>query len=158
MAIIKRGIVNITNNSPDANEFVGCCQTLEDGEYGFFIFDKKNNPMLPMIQYINGVLISNIHSFLKQKGYRVSRDGLYKFFEEKFSEPVTEKIGDDVITYYNMKKLKTSELGDIADKIKQWGEKLGVSFPSRSEMKAPQYEQQHASVQADMWRNYKRNF
>lgn len=157
MAIIKRGIINVSENSPDTNEIVGVCNELDNGEYGFFIFDKKNNPMLPMIQYINGVLISNIHQHLVKKGFRITRDGLYKYFEQKFSDIIIEKIGNEAIEYYNMKNLKTAELSEIAEKIKRWGENIGVTFPSRNEMKKPEYEEQHAEVQASMWLNYKRN-
>lgn len=157
MAILEKGIIQIKDGSPDINEVAFRASLLTDGEYGFFIFDKKNNPMLPMIQYINGVLIQGIYKELKSRGLRVTRYGLYKFFEQKYSPKITEQIGDFEVEYYNMKKMKVAQLQDIADSIKEWAkQELNMDFTSREDLKSTKYNQQYAEVQANAWKNYNR--
>ena len=136
MTIKARGIINVRGDA-DKRELNRVADELEDGEYSFFILDKKNNPSLPMMQYINGVLLSEISKKMLEKGESVSIDTLYAYFEQKYSDEILEKNGwTGTVRYHNMKKLKTAELSIIANKIKEWGEEvLGITFPSREEMK-----------------------
>lgn len=157
MAILEKGIVRVSGGSPNTEEFDFRASLLTDGEYGFFIFDKKNNPMLPMIQYINGVLIQDIYKELKSRGVKVSRYGLYKFFEQKFSPKIKESIGDVEVEYFNMKKMKVADLKEVAQQIKDWAkENLNLSFTSRNDLKGGKYNKQYAEVQANAWKNYNR--
>lgn len=153
-----KGIINVRGDTPDLDEVAFTSKQLEEGEYAFYICDKKPAPMMPMIKYINGVLINQIYLKLRKQGYKVSRGGLYRYFEKKYSPKISEQVMDDTIEYYNMKKLKTDELKKIAAKIEKFGNSIGVTFPSRKELKDPANEEEYISGFNQMWENYKRDY
>lgn len=156
MAILKKGIVSVEDSGIEANEFLSKLGFLDKGDYGFIIFDKEENPMLPMMRYIHSILIKNIHKKLRQQGYKVTEIGLYRFFEQKFAPEITEQVGDEMITYQNMKGLKTKELSDIADKIVEFGNRIGVTFPTRREMKTKRYNDKYVELYSRAWKNNSR--
>lgn len=158
MGIIANGFVHNMNDEINSDELMRAVDRLPDGTHKFIIFNHSKNPMLPALRYITGYLVPDITEFLKKKGYDISSDALYRYFEKKFTPEISNDIMDESVTYHNLKGMKTKELSEVADKIIKWAEAYGMEFVERSDTKSAEFSDKYADIYAAQWKNQQKQF
>lgn len=163
MGIRKVGLLPFQNGKLIKDDIERAIFSIENGQknncfFKFIIYENiSNNPTIPAFKYIVAYLIPNVADQLRKKGYNINDEALYRFFEKEFTEPIKESIIDEEIEYYNMKGLKTKELSEVAEKIKKWAEKLGLSLEvsERKDTKMPEFTDSYAKALEQQWLDLK---
>lgn len=158
MGILSTGFIHNLNGEINTESLMRGVDSLPDGTHKFILFNHSTNPMLPALRYITGYLVPDITAFLKKKGYNISGEALYRYFEQEFTPPLTEEIMGEMVTYHNLKGMKTKELSEVADKIIKWAEAYGMEFVERADTKGADFSDKYAEIYAEQWKNLKEKF
>lgn len=150
--ILVKGVINLSTDRIMDDEYQEAISHLKDGEYGFIIFDKKTNKLLPILKYLNGVVLKGISDALPR---HPPVEALYRFFENKFCSDETCIIDDDEIGeihYRSLKSLPTAEIAEIIDQIILFAkEKWGVDLLSRKDLKEVANSEPYLDAYANSW-------
>lgn len=153
MAILRKGIIEV-KNVPNMYEANKAAHDLPDGEYAFYICDKKENKLLPKLKYLYGVVLKEIHD--KYPGHPPIRI-LYKKFEKMFAPVKKERIFSTTFLFQDMGSLNSEELDDVIQKIIWFAsENLGITTFDRSELKLNELEEPYVNAYNEQWKDYKR--
>ena len=126
------------------------------GEYGYLLFDKERNKLLPQLKYLFGIVLKNISENLPDKP---GVDALYKYFEEIYAPLRTCIINGEKYEYFDLKNENAKEMSDFIERVIQHAQTdFGISnlFPSRNELKAPEAKALYAEAYANTWEDYSR--
>ncbi|MDR1089800.1 MAG: hypothetical protein LBL79_01880 [Prevotella sp.] len=153
--IKSKGIIHVNNGNADKTELMDSVHELEDGEYGYLLFDKEPNKALPQLKYLFGIVLKRISDALPE---HPSTGALYSYFEEIYAPVRTDIIAGEKYEYFDLKTEKSIEVNDIIEKIirhaeTEWGIK---EIPARDELKAPEARELYAGAYASQWENYSR--
>lgn len=162
MGIRSTGIIPLQNGKltdDSIKKDLMALEGMEDGMYKYIIFENTSkNPTLPAFKYIVAYIIPTIVSSLKKRGYNINADSLYRLFEKKFTNKITDEVMGEEVEYYNMKGLKTDELSKVAFRIKKWAEPYKITFEEREQTKEPSFTDSYADALAEQWNDLKLKF
>lgn len=113
MAIKTKGIISIIDGEPSLNEFNENLTKLPDGEYGFMLFDKEKNKVLPQLKYLNGIVLKKISD---EHPDHPSVSALYRYFEELYAPILSCELDNETYEYFDLKRAKSSEMNDVIEK------------------------------------------
>lgn len=154
MAIRKKGIIPIVDGEPDTNEFGKSVEELEDGEYGYLLFDKEKNRTLPQLKYLNGIVLKAISDELPD---HPAVGALYRYFEELYAPILSCEIQGQKFEYFDLKRCKSSEMERVlTDIIQHAKEKWNIDILSRDEIKLPSAAAPYEGAYANQWQDYSR--
>jgi hypothetical protein len=153
--IRSKGIINVYNGNTDKKELMDSVYDLEDGEYGYLIFDKQNNKALPHLKYLFGIVLKEISDQLPGNP---PVDALYRYFEEIYAPLRICEIRGEKYEYFDLKNEKSIEVNDVIEKIihhaeTEWGIK---KILKKDELKAPEAKGPYMNAYANQWENYSR--
>lgn len=153
--IKDKGIIQFRDGYADLQELHETVEKLpQDQEYGYIIFDKKQNRSLPQLKYLFGHVLKSISDQLPD---HPPVDALYRYFEEIYAPIHVCKINGEVYEYFNLKNEKSIEMNDVITQIihhatKEWG----LNILTKDELKSSEAQEAYASAYAEMWDNYSR--
>ncbi|MGL5690374.1 MAG: hypothetical protein ACRDD8_06065 [Bacteroidales bacterium] len=153
MSIKTKGVVTIINGRYNLRDVEESLSMLTDGEYSFFICDKKKNRTMPQLKYLFGVVLRRIADELE--GERADVNDLYRFFEKKFAPIKTISINGEECIVQDLKNSTHQEMGDVIEQIVLFAEReLNISMPTRDELKLPQASEAYVNAYNDQWTDY----
>ena len=154
--IRNKGILNICDGYAQTRELKDALNNLPDGEYGYLLFDKERNKVLPLLKYLFGIVLKTISDNLPDKP---SADQLYRYFEDIYAPVRTCCINGQNFDYYDLKNESTKEVNDFIERvINHAKDEFGIStvIPKRDELKAPEAKEAYTDAYARTWENYSR--
>lgn len=145
MSIKTKGEIEVIDgHSDDLQELI---KDLHNGKYKFYICDNKKNRSLSQNKYLFGVVLKVIAS---ETGEDVNR--LYKYFEQKYSEPIVVDMAGEEVVVFDMKRQSSQKMNEIIEKIRLWAsEELNVKIPTREEMKSPECQELYVDAYNEKW-------
>lgn len=155
MSILKKGLVFVNRRKPDLFEINKELASLPDGEYSFFICDKKKNKTLPRLKYLYGVVLKTIS---EEHPEHPPVDVMYRKFEKMFAPTRETRIFNSSFKYQDLKNCTSEELDEVIQKIIWFaGENLGIENIDRLSLKDPIYTEPYVDAYNDQWKDYNRN-
>lgn len=153
--IKAKGIINVFDGDANTQELEEHIGKLEDGEYGYLIFDKEKNKALPQLKYLFGIVLKGISDQLPN---HPPVDALYRYFEEIYAPIRVCDIQGEKYEYFSLKDETSFEVNDVIEKIirhaeTEWGVK---NILRRDELKTPEARVPYANAYASQWENYSR--
>lgn len=142
------------DGQPDLREFENGLEKLEDGEYGYLLFDKEKNKTLPQLKYLHGIVLKTISEKLPN---HPPVSALYRYFEGLYAPELLCQIQGKTFSYVDLKGCKSSEMNEVIEKIihhskNQWN----IDVLSRENLKLPECSEAYAGAYAEDWTNYLR--
>ena len=155
MAILKKGLVHVRGKRPDLAELQRETRKLPDGEYAFYICDKKPNKTLPRLKYLYAVVLKTISEELPD---HPSTEVLYRKFEKMFAPARNTRVFRNEFSYQDLKNCTADELELVIQKI-MWfaSENLGIEFFQRMDLKDPALTEAYIEAYNNQWEDYNRN-
>lgn len=154
MAIKTKGIISIIDGEPSLNEFNENLTKLPDGEYGFMLFDKEKNKVLPQLKYLNGIVLKKISD---EHPDHPSVSALYRYFEELYAPILSCELDNETYEYFDLKRAKSSEMNDVIEKIIHYAKtKWNIDVITRDDLKLPSASEPYADAYANQWQDYSR--
>lgn len=154
MSIKSKGIIQIEGLAPDLAELNRCLSELEDGEYAFYLCDKKTNKVLPRLKYLFGVVLKTLSDELPE---HPPIDALYKYFEKRFAPVKEVELFGEVFGYQDLKNCTSIEMDKVVTEIVHYAKtKYGVNIFSRQELKHADASVPYVGAYDDQWTDYSR--
>ena len=154
VSIFKKGLVHIRGKRPDLAELQSEIRKLPDGEYAFYICDKKPNNTLPRMKYLFGVVLKIISEELPD---HPSTEVLYRKFEKMFAPVRETRIFRNYFRYQDLKNCSPQELDDVIEKIILFSsENLGIELKERLDYKKWEVSEAYIGAYNDQWTDYNR--
>lgn len=154
--IRAKGIIDIHNGYADTSELLDSVDNLENGEYGYLLFDKQKNRSLPQLKFLFGYLLPTLSQKLEGNP---EPEALYRYFEEIYAPIHSCKIPGEkqVFEYFDLKNENATEMDTVITKIihhamSEWN----IDLLSRDLMKTSEAQEAYAGAYAEMWKNYTR--
>lgn len=155
LMIKKKGTLQVADGTPLMNELEKAIAGLKDGTYEFYIFDDKQNRVLPQLKYLNGVVLRTIS---EQLPTHPPIGALYRYFEKEFAPPHFCNINGSTICYRDLKSEPSTEMSDVIEAIIHHAQVVfGIHVPSLEEMKTAAAKELYADAYADAWKDYFNN-
>ena len=154
--IRDKGVINVCDDHIDKLELTDALNQLPNGEYGYLLFDKERNKVLPLLKYLFGIVLKNISDQLPDNP---TADQLYRYFEDIYAPVRTCTINGEKFEYFDLKNESTQEVNDFIERIIEHSKReFGISpiIPSRNDLKAPEAREAYAEAYANTWDNYSR--
>lgn len=152
--IKSKGIINIQKGNADKQELLDSVSQLEDGEYGYLLFDKERNRSLPHLKYLFGIVLKTISDNLPD---HPKVDALYRYFEEIYAPIHTCNIHGERFEYFDLKNETTIEMNAVVENIIRHAEtEWGIKILSKDELKAPEAKEPYLNAYASQWENLSR--
>lgn len=153
--IKKKGIINVYEGSADINELQGAVDSLPDGEFGFLIYDNSKNRSLPQLKYLFGVVLKTISEKLNS---HPTPGALYRYFEEVYAPIHKSNIQGEEFEYFDLKNEKSIELDSVIEMIiRHAADQLGITIPTREEIREAQAREPYAEAYAETWKFLSQN-
>ena len=154
--IREKGIIEVREGCADTDELLDSVDNLEDGEYGFLLFDKKKNRSLPQLKFLFGYILPTISEELES---HPEPEALYRYFEEIYAPIHRCKIPGEVeeFEYFDLKNEPATEMDFVIEKIihhamSEWQ----IDLLSRDRLKAAEAQEAFAGAYANTWKNLSR--
>lgn len=154
--IREKGIIEVREGYADTDELLDSVDNLEDGEYGFLLFDKKKNRSLPQLKFLFGYILPTISEELES---HPEPEALYRYFEEIYAPIHRCKIPGEVeeFEYFDLKNEPATEMDFVIEKIihhamSEWQ----IDLLSRDRLKAAEAQEAFAGAYANTWKNLSR--
>lgn len=155
MAIVKKGVLFVNKGNPDLYELNRELRTIPDGEFAFYICDKKKNNVLPRLKYFNGVILKAIS---ENYGKHPPVNVLYRKFEKMFAPVKTVYLFGSTFAYQDLKNCTPEEFDEVVKKVVEFAEdKLGITVLPRVDLKRTELTEAYVDAYNDQWRDYDRN-
>lgn len=154
--IVKKGKLTKVAGNAVMDELKAAIEQLPDNDdYLFVICDERKNRNLPYISYLFSVVLKYISDAHPD---HPSTTALYKFFEDMFAPVHTEKIGNELFDYCNLKNERASDVNDVVEKVVEYAlSEWGIDVPRQEMMKEPEmrelYSQAYLNQEVD-WSNF----
>lgn len=154
MAIKTKGLIFIHNKRPDLYELNREVRKLPNGEYSFYICDKKTNKTLPRLKYLYGVVLKDISDKLPD---HPPVEVLYRKFEKMFAPTRECRLFKAKFIYQDLKNCTASELDEVIQKIIWFAsENLGLTEIDRLALKDNELLEPYIDAYNDQWKDYSR--
>ena len=114
--IRDKGILIKCEEYADFGELNDALNRLPVGEYGYLLFDKERNKLLPQLKYLFGIVHKHIYENHTDKP---GVDELYKYFEEIYSPLRTCIINGEKYEYIDLKNENAKEMSDFIERVIQ---------------------------------------
>jgi len=154
--IREKGIIEVREGYADTDELLDSVDNLEDGEYGFLLFDKKKNRSLPQLKFLFGYILPTISEELES---HPEPEALYRYFEEIYAPIHSCKIPGEAeeFEYFDLKNEPATEMDFVIEKIihhamSEWQ----IDLLSRDRLKAAEAQEAFAGAYANTWKNLSR--
>lgn len=152
--INEKGVIHIRDGDIDKSELMDSIDQLEDGEYGYLLFDKKRNKALPNLKYLFGHVLNVISEALPD---HPPVDALYRYFEEIYAPIKTCQINGEKYEYFDLKGEKSIEMNHVIENIVHHAEtEWGIKVLSRKELSEPEAQAPYMDAYANQWDNLSR--
>lgn len=152
MAILKKGII-LKDGQPDLGELRSSVRDLPDGEYAFYICDKKKSKSLPAMKYLWGVVLKEIANYTGE----YDANTWYLFFEQKFAPRKVVTVEGEEVVVQEAKKLKAKEFSFFIEQIIEYANQfLGTNIAKRDELMQPEAQDMYVGAYDEMWEDYDR--
>jgi hypothetical protein len=145
-----KGVFNVYESNADTRELESSIEELKDGEYEYFIFDKKNNKPLHQLKYLFGIVLKTTSEQLPD---HPPIDALYRYFEEIYAPIRTCTILGEKYEYFDLKNEKSVEVNSFIEKIihhieTEWGI---TGILTRDDLKLPEAKEPYLGAYAAQW-------
>ena len=155
MAILKKGLIYIDNKQPNLFELNRELRKIPDGEYSFFICNKKKNKQLPRLKYLYSVILKQISLEYKEK---IPTEVLYRKFEKMFAPKRTTRVFGNEFVYQDLKNCNASEMDEVIKQIIKFAsENLGIKTIERLSLQDTELTAPYVDAYNDQWKDYNRN-
>ncbi|RKU69523.1 hypothetical protein DWW91_11030 [Parabacteroides sp. AF17-3] len=155
MSILKKGLVHIRGKRPDLAELQREIRRLPDGEYSFFICDKKPNKTLPRMKYLYAVVLKTISDELPD---HPKVEVLYRKFEKMFAPTRTTRLFKNEFSYQDLKNCTSTELDEVIQKIIWFAsENLSIKVMERLDFRPSEVTEAYVGAYNEQWEDYNRN-
>lgn len=117
MAIISKGLIVVKDGQADTEELLDCVGKMEncpDGEFGFLLFDKEQNRLLPKLKHLFGVVFQTIS---EEHPDHPPVNALYNFFEDRFCPRLSCMIDGRMFEFLDMKTLPSVDFDSVVEDI-----------------------------------------
>ena len=152
--IHEKGILHIRDGDPDTGELLESVRNLEDGEYGYLLFDKEKNKALPNLKYLFGHVLKVISDELPD---HPPVDALYRYFEEIYAPIRTCHVQGEIYEYFDLKGEKSIEMNNGIEKIIHHAEtEWSIKILERKELSTPGAREPYMDAYASQWESLSR--
>lgn len=152
MAILKKGII-LKDGQPDLGELRSSIRGLPDGEYAFYICDKKKNKSLSAMKYLWGVVLKTIAN----ESGDFDTNTWYLFFQKKFVPKKVVVVEGEEVLIQEAKKLTAKEFSFFIEQIISYSNDfLNTKIVPRDELSQPEAQDLYVGAYDEMWEDYNR--
>lgn len=152
--IRSKGIVEVHEGYADISEIKEAVDILPDGEYGYLLFDKKNNRSLPQLKFLFGYILKTLSEELEG---HPEPEALYSYFEELYAPIHSCKIPGEKenFEYFDLKNEPATEMDYVVNEIIRHAKtEWGIDLLTRDRLKAAEAKELYAGAYAATWNNY----
>lgn len=152
MSIKNKGIITVQHGKANTQELDEILTNLSDGEYGYLLFDKEKNRVLPQLKYLFGVVLKTISKGLPDFP---PTDALYSFFAERFGPRKCCQIHGKSFNYFSFKNLQSSEMGRIINEIIHYAHsEWNIDIPTRDDLRNSEASEPYLNAYAEQWKDF----
>ena len=152
--LLDKGIIKVFDGEIPEEEVLASIRKLEEGEYGYIIFDKQKNKSLNIVKFIMGYLLTEISKKLPDHPPVIA---LYRYFEEVFAPLNSCTINGEKYEYFDLKGEKVKEINSVVERIVDHAKsEWGIDVLSRSQLSSPEAQVPYAGAYANTWADYSR--
>lgn len=151
MSIILKQVANHRNTGDILSQVEESLNSIKDDEeVNVVLFsDKKPNPALPQLKYLNGIVLKTISDGLPDHPPVAA---LYSYFEEMFAPILENTIAGVTYQYFDLKKSKVTEMDAVIDQIIKFAKnEWGIDVLTKIESKKPEAFEAYVGAYANQW-------
>ena len=152
--LISKGIIEVYEGYADKSELLESIDTLQDGTYGYLIFDKNKNRSLPQLKFLFGYLLKTLSEKLPE---HPNPETLYRYFEELYAPIHRCNIPGEskIFEYFDLKNEPATEMEYVINAIIHHAKtEWGIELKTRDQLKAAEAAELYAGAYAETWKNY----